>query len=101
MKEGRSEQAWPLLLPEAQSNEDLGARPLLLAAEERVQGDVGDLADLEPDAGDVADGVALPAEPAHQHLVVLLHEVETTVIGHEGRDLLAVLDQLHTDALPL
>ena len=77
----------------------LRPRPLLLSEEERVEGDVGHLDDLEPDARDVADGMALPAKPGHQHLVVLLHEVETAVLGHEGRDLLAVLDQLDADAL--
>ena len=34
------------------------------------------------------------------YLVVLLHKVEATIVGHEGGDLLAVLDQLDTDALP-
>ncbi len=33
------------------------------------------------------------------YLIVLLDEVETAVLGHEGGDLLAVLDQLDTDAL--
>merc|ERR1711926_56450 len=72
---------------------------LLLAGEEGVEGDVGHLDNLEPDSGDVADGVALPAEPGDQDLVVLLHKVQATVLGHEGGDLLAVLDQLDADAL--
>ena len=74
--------------------------PLLLAGEEGVEGDVGDLDNLEPDSGDVTDSVALPAETGDQHFVVLLDKVETTVLGHEGGDLLGVLDQLDTDTLP-
>ena len=74
--------------------------PLLLAGEEGGQRDVGDLDDLEPDSGDIADGVSLPAETGDQDLIVLLDEVETAVLGHEGGDLLRVLDQLDTDALP-
>ena len=74
--------------------------PLLLAGEEGVEGDVGDLDNLEPDSGNVADGVALPAEPGDQDLVVLLHKVETAVLWDEGGDLLRVIDQLHTHTLP-
>ena len=44
--------------------------------------------------------MALSAESGDQDLVVLLHEVETAVLGDEGGDLLRVLDQLHTHALP-
>ena len=50
--------------------------------------------------GDISDGVALPTETGHQHLVVLLHVVETAVPRHERRDLLTVLDQLDTHTLP-
>ena len=79
---------------------NLRARPLLLAAEEGVEGHVGDLADLESDSGNVTNSVTLTSETADQHLIVLLDKVQATVIGDEGGDLLAVLDQLHTNALP-
>jgi len=71
----------------------------LLSAEEGVEGNVGDLDDLEPDSGNITDGVTLTTESSHQDLVVLLHKVQATILGDESRDLLAILDQLHTDAL--
>lgn len=43
--------------------------------------------------------MALSTESGHQHLVVLLDVVQTTVTRHECGDLLAVLDQLDSDAL--
>uniref|UniRef100_A0A1I8FDG1 Tyrosine-protein phosphatase domain-containing protein n=1 Tax=Macrostomum lignano TaxID=282301 RepID=A0A1I8FDG1_9PLAT len=61
---------------------------------------VGHLDNLEPDAGDIADGVAGPAKSGHQHFVVLLDKVQTAVVRHESGDLLAILDQLNSDALP-
>ena len=44
--------------------------------------------------------MTLSPETGDQHLVVLLDVVETTIAGYEGSDLLPVLDQLDTDALP-
>jgi hypothetical protein len=43
--------------------------------------------------------VSLTAETRNEHLVVLVDEVKATVSGDERRDLLAVLDELHADAL--
>ena len=95
---------------------NLRAWPLLLATEEGVEGHVGDLikieyccfqkedlthlADLKSDSGNITNSVTLTSKTADQHLIVLLDKVQATVIGDEGGDLLAVLDQLHTNALP-
>lgn len=54
---------------------------------------------LEPDSGNVTDGVTLTTESRDQHFVVLLDVVQTTVTRHERCHLLAVLDKLHSDAL--
>ena len=54
---------------------------------------------LETDTGNITDSVTLTAETGNEHLVVLLNVVEATVTRHKSGNLLAVLDQLHTDAL--
>ena len=47
----------------SQVNQDnLRAWPLLLAPEEGIEGNVGDLADLEPDTGNVTNSVTLTTE---------------------------------------
>merc|ERR1719347_1402577 len=71
---------------------------LFLAPEESVEGNIGHLADLESDSGNISHGVTLTTKSRDQNLVVLLDEVQTTVIGDEGGDLLAVLDELDPHA---
>merc|ERR1719270_200140 len=44
--------------------------------------------------------MTLASKTADQHLIVLLDKVQATVVGDEGGDLLAVLDELHPNALP-
>ena len=72
---------------------------LLLAAVEGEDSDAGDLDDLEADPGKISLGMSRTTESGHEDLVVLLHEVKATIVGHEGNDLLSVLDQLDADAL--
>jgi hypothetical protein len=72
---------------------------VLLAAEEGEKGDTSDLDDLETDTGKVTDGVARAAETSDEDLVVLVDEVQATIVGNEASDLLAVLDELDTDTL--
>lgn len=49
--------------------------------------------------GNVSDGVTFTSETGNQDFIVLLNVVKATIVGDERRDLLAVLDQLHSDAL--
>ena len=72
---------------------------LLLLPEEGRETHTRDLHDLETHTGNITLGLTLTTETFDQYLVVLIHKVETTVEGHEGRHLLTVLDQLNTDTL--
>ena len=74
-----------------------GLLPLLLEQGEETH--TRDLHDLETHTGDITLRLTLAAETRDKHLVVLVHVVKATVVGHEGRHLLAVLDQLHTHTL--
>ena len=49
--------------------------------------------------GNITDGVAFTTETRNQNLVVLFNESQTTIVGYESCDLLAVLDELDTNAL--
>ena len=74
-------------------------RLLLLLAEQSEQRGLGHADHLETDSRNITHGMTGTAETGNQHLVVLIHVVQATITRHEGSDLLAVLDQLHTDAL--
>ncbi|KAI3482409.1 hypothetical protein L1887_54965 [Cichorium endivia] len=77
----------------------LRAGLLLFAKEKRTQADARDLNDLETNTGDITLGLTGTTEAGDEDLVVLVDEVEAAVVGDEGGDLLAVLDELDTDAL--
>ena len=74
-------------------------RLLLLLAEQSEQRGLGHADHLETDSRNITDGVTGTTETGNQHLVVLIHVVQATITRHEGSDLLAVLDELHTNAL--
>ena len=60
----------------------LRARLLLLLLPQRSETDTRNLDDLESHTGNITLGLALTTETSKQHLVVLVHEVQATVVGH-------------------
>lgn len=73
---------------------------LLLLLPQSKQTDTRDLDDLETNTGNITLGLALTTETSKENLVVLVDEVQATVVGDESGDLLAVLNQLDLDTLP-
>jgi hypothetical protein len=59
----------------------LRAGLLLLLLPESGETDTGDLDDLEADTGNITLGLALTTETGQENLVVLVDEVQATVIG--------------------
>lgn len=57
------------------------------------------LDDLEPDSGNITDGVTLSTKACDKDFVVFFDKVEATVVGDESGDLLSVLDELDTNTL--
>jgi len=68
----------PLLLPFLRP---LRAGLLLLLLPQGRQTDTRDLDDLETDTGNITLGLALTTETGQEDFVVLVDEVQTTVIG--------------------
>lgn len=54
---------------------------------------------LEPDSGNVTNGVALSTKTSDQDFVIFLNIVEATIPRNERGNFLAILDQLNTNAL--
>jgi hypothetical protein len=59
---------------------------LLLLLPQGEQTDTGNLDDLESDTGNITLGLALTTETSQKHLVVLVHEVQATVVGDCSSD---------------
>ena len=81
------------------THDALTMRLLLLLAEQSEKRGLGHADHLETDSRNITHSVTRTTETGYQHLVVLVHVVQTTIARNEGSDLLAVLDQLHTHAL--
>jgi hypothetical protein len=72
---------------------------LLLLLVESEKRNTGNLDDLETDTRNITNSATLTTETSNQNFVVLIDVVQTTIIGDESGDLLAVLDKLDTDTL--
>lgn len=63
----------------------LRTRLLLLLLPQGAETDTRDLDDLESHTGNITLGLALTTETGQEHLVVLVHEVQATVVWHWRR----------------
>lgn len=77
----------------------LRPRLLLLLLPESKKTDTSNLDDLESDTRNITLSLSSSTETGDKDLVVLVGEVQTTVVGDESGDLLAVLDELNSDTL--
>jgi hypothetical protein len=77
----------------------LRSRLLLLLLEKSKKGATGNLDNLETNPGNITDGVTTSTETRKEDLVVLINEVQATVIGDESGNLLSVLNQLNSNTL--
>lgn len=59
----------------------LRTRLLLLLLPQGTETDTRNFNDLEPHTGNITLGFALATETSQEHLVVLVHEVQATVVG--------------------
>jgi hypothetical protein len=59
----------------------LRAGLLLLLLPQRRQTDTGDLHDLESNTGNITLRLSLTTETSEEDLIVLVDEVETTIVG--------------------
>lgn len=77
----------------------LRPRLLLLLLPESKKTDTSNLDDLESDTRNITLGLSSSTETGDEDLVVLVGEVQTSVVGDESGDLLAVLDELNSNTL--
>jgi len=90
----------PFPIPISQSSSPLRSWLLFLLLPQRRQTNTRDLDDLESNTRNISLRLSLTTETCEEDFIVLVYEVETTIVRYESCDLLSVLDQLDSDALP-
>jgi len=91
-----------MMKPMARRVDECSLRPwlFLLLLPKGKKAHSGYLHDLESYTRNITLSLATTTETGNQDFVVLVDEVQATIVGHEGSDLFAVLDQLDTNAFP-
>lgn len=75
------------------------ATTYLLLSEERVERHTGNLDNLESHTRNITNSVTLTTETSDEDFIVFIGEVQATIARDEGRNLLAIFDELHSHAL--